>query len=280
MRTDFIPKHIRIDTAELIDLLVGSMQDVRDLKAFIECDDAPDGIVWDLPGLTDKGDFFKALSHLVPEDRLRSLGDRNTATAFLKTAYWSNLTKLGKHAHCRLRLEHNGMLFNNLIETDGYSVSLNYCAEAKFGKTRFDSGGGRKKEKKVDPFDAPTDLLVRERKRLLNDPNVILIGCDPGKDNLVTFTDGTTFLKYTRLMRSRESCSTRHKHELHTALNRQATADFTYHELQTSLATGSHRSCNTQRYITYLQLRPQALFVLRTKSCTFPPKGEWCNLYA
>ena len=230
LTTSSIPGHIRIDTTSLIDLLIASKDDVCVLKTTLEAtpmtmefgDAATSSSTaarnWCLPKLTGKGQLFDDLSTLVPETVATEVAGKPLTSSFFKTALWQQLTKLGTNKHAGLthttsnRKEHTTMVFNNVIDTDGFSVSLHYVDRSLFGQTRFNGGFKLlKASQKVQGAAEKnrggrylTSLTNAERAELLNGTGSKL-GADPGKQVLLCISNGTRTLRYTRAQQQFES---------------------------------------------------------------------------
>ena len=158
-RSSFIPAHVRLDTVGLMDLLVDcdEQHDGALLKASLESLDMP-GLgsspptKYSLPGLmtrpkkagelpkVSKAMLYVDLSKLVPPEQTEPVrADAARQSVAFKTAIWRSLTKIdptNKHAG----LEYDDLVFNNVIDTDGYSVSLHYVSRSLHGLTRFNGG--------------------------------------------------------------------------------------------------------------------------------------------
>lgn len=292
-RTSFVPAHIRLDTVGLIDLLVAAdTDDTTILKAALEGLDMPsrDGsssdTKYDLPGLVPKGDASRRASKAQLYVDLASLVSPALVErvqrepvkegAAFKTAIWRCLTKLGaagnKHAH----LAYDGLVFNNVMDTDGVSVSIHYVAPSLYGVTRF-NGGFRaiktcqrsqaaaekaKGETYVTSLPAPQRSALLERR-----DGGRLLSCDPGKDVLALVTDGCgKVVTYTAAQRRFESGAKAHARELRRLLDvRKTPSSRTAGELLRSIGTVSDRpdaprsssakSCMSATYENYLRTR-------------------------
>jgi len=235
-KTDFVPGHIRLDTAGLIDLLVADADGALLVKAELEGMDMPflDGDVgpvkYDLPGLLvtgkkktsapqpSKGRLYVGLDQLVSPDLVtRVQSDVIKHAASFKTAVLQCLTKLGINKHVPT-VYHNDMVFNNVIDTDGVSVSLHYVSPSMFGLTRFNGGFRKLKEaqrsqvrcEKAKGATYVTDLSDDERRAVLCDSGK-KASCDPGKACIACLTDGSgKTLSYTSAQRRVESGAKAH----------------------------------------------------------------------
>ena len=156
-RTSFVPAHIRLDTIGLIDLLVADADDTLLLKAALEELDMPGSssgtTKYDLPGLmpplkkgeasqhASKAMLYVDLVKLVSpalQARVRQEPIRHGAA--FKTAVWRCLTKLGAASNKHASLAFMELVFNNVIDTNGTSVSAHYVSPALHGVTRFNGG--------------------------------------------------------------------------------------------------------------------------------------------
>ena len=243
-RTSFVPSHVRIDTGGLIDLLVDGADDTLVLKAALEDSDMPGddaadpepgpsrvrpAVKYELPGLMTrppKGGEPKASKAMLYTDlgtlvspRLAELVRREPAkhAVAFKTAIWRCLTKLGSNKH--VGVEHMDLVFNNVIDTDGHSVSLHYVSRSLHGLTRFNGGfkalvtsqRRQGREEKAKGATYVTSLPEAERAALLGGT---IVACDPGKASLATVTDGWgRVVSYSAAQRRAESGSLAHARE-------------------------------------------------------------------
>jgi hypothetical protein len=149
-RTSFVPSHVRIDTTCLVDLLIQDASDMIRLKEMLEKtrmprlpgDDVPP--MYELPGLINggkvtcsKGKMFDSLGSLLSSRLVsRFKQDEGFHSSEFKTAVWCCLTE-NKHASLT---DHQGLVFNNIMDTDGVSVSLHYVQGSMKGVTRYSKG--------------------------------------------------------------------------------------------------------------------------------------------
>ena len=246
-RTSFVPSHVRLDTNGLIDLLVDDADDMPVLKAALEdsampADEfsAPESgpsaavIKYELPGLMSrppKGGVPKVCKAMLYTDLKGLVSPRlaetvrkepaKHAVAF-KTTIWRCLTKLGSNKHAAV--EHKDLVFNNVIDTDGHSVSLHYVSRSLHGLTRFNGGfkalvtsqRRQAREEKARGATYVTSLTEAERVALLErrDGGGSIAACDPGKKSLATVTDGWgRVVSYSAAQRRVESGSRKHARE-------------------------------------------------------------------
>ena len=249
-RTSFVPSHIRLDTAGLIDILVADADDTLLLKAKLEGMDMPASgassvagpssaveaavpTKYELPGILvasaakkakgiaptpSKAQLYIDLTKLVSPrlvDRVK-LDPALQASAF-KTAIWRCLTKLGATRHATT--ERLGMVFNNVIDTDGYSVCVHYVTPSLYGLTRFNGGFAKLKAsqkaqvhcEKAKGATYATSLPEQERVALLDGA---VLAADPGKGRLLCVTDGKgKVVSYSGAQRRVESGARAHAKE-------------------------------------------------------------------
>jgi hypothetical protein len=251
LRTEFVPKHIVLDTAGLIDLCV---KDANRLRSDLELRTGHD-----LGKFTDKGSFYKNPSKLVEGVC------KDTFHAEFKTAMWESLTKMGQGKN--EVIGQDGLRFNNLILTNGYKASLVYVDESSYYTKRYEKGVKKRREV-VEPFAYIQNLTEGERQSLLED-NIVRLYCDPGKGNLVTIGTGEKRLNsekkridktvcYTGVQRRAETSQKRNREEHDKWLDMARTSDgMTVREVLGALnETGaSSKSCFTECLGRYLQLR-------------------------
>ena len=295
-RTSFVPSHIRLDTVGLIDLLVADGDETMLLMAQLEELDMPPSlssssstenpIKYDLPGLlpprkncetpqASKAMLYVDLAKLVAPalaDRVRQ--DPIGQGAAFKTSMWRCLTKLGSANNKDACLTFAELVFNNVIDTDGVSVSVHYVSPSLYGSTRFN--GGFKAIKASQRTQAATEkakgatyvtsLSEAERAALIERRGGRLLSCDPGKGVLAAVTDGEgRFVTYTAAQRRAESGAQRRARELRRLLDvRQAPGSPTAGELQRRIGVdpnqpdaraASSKSCEQSSYELYLRTR-------------------------
>jgi hypothetical protein len=202
-RTSFVPSHVRIDTTCLVDLLIQDASDMIRLKEMLEKtrmprlpgDDVPPR--YELPGLinTDKrgkvtcskGKMFDSLGSLLSSRLVsRFKQDEGFHSSEFKTAVWCCLTKIG--------------VFNNIMDTDGVSVSLHYVQGSMKGVTRYSKG----------------DLTESERDDIMkmydvDENKTKIISGDPGKGVILHATNGKKSVRYTASQRWVESGACRNR---------------------------------------------------------------------
>ena len=290
-RTSFVPAHIRLDTIGLIDLLVADADDTLLLKAALEELDMPGSssgtAKYDLPGLMSplkKGetsqhaskammyvDLVKLVSPAL-EARVRQEPIRHGAA--FKTAVWRCLTKLGAASNKHASLAFMELVFNNVIDTNGTSVSAHYVSPALHGVTRFNGGFKAIKvcqrsqvaAEKAKGATYVTSLPAPQRAALLERRDGRLLSCDPGKGALAVVTDGSgKVVSYTAAQRRVESGAKEHARELRRLLDvRESPARRTAGELLRSIGAvpnqpdaqnSSSKSCVQATYEHYLRTR-------------------------
>ena len=277
MRTTFIPCHMTLDTQGLLDLLVKDQDTVEQLKWQLEVTpiEPTSETTFDLPGLQTKRDVFKAFKEVSTAAQARLV-----APHVYRSAIWTTLTKMGTSKHAPL--ESDGKVFNNMIETDGYAVSIHYCVEALKGTTRYDSQRPKQDKKqqqkgevackgkgKGDEFGYVQHLSTGGRQALLADHSTgqaNLVAADPGKGNILTLCGRgrqgeARVVRYSYAQRRVESYLKRNKQERVRILNRPSTrgdaASPSYHALSSRLGgdEASSRSCWPERFGNYLRNR-------------------------
>ena len=111
--------------------------------------------------------------------------------------------------HIKYNKEYYNNYFDYKIRTDGVSCGLIFIRKDLFGKTlpREKKMGEEKSYRYIDDLSDSDLIYLREK--------VNIIGCDPGKRNLVTMIDSTgSTLGFTSVQRQHESKATRCKEVL------------------------------------------------------------------
>jgi hypothetical protein len=322
-RTSFVPCHIRIDTNGLLDLLIDDQAALELLKAQLEemrmpdvgdssgCgrgggggDGSSDAPTWNLSGMEtkhsktgkitlSKASLYGSLRSIV-DPSLRSRIDRDPArhVSEFNTAVWRCLTKLGGNKHAGV--EYRGLLFSNMIDTDGVAVSMHYVSNELRGVTRFNGGFAKLKAIKRDETAAEeargaryiTKMSEAERHGLmlqLRNSGAKLVSCDPGKGVLASVGDGKRSVRYTAAQRRVESGAARHKQQADGMLAQRCEGDVrgrTFSELARSIGGSRdagdgqqqqqqqqrrcHQTCITARFCAYLEARRRVAEQLNT----------------
>lgn len=265
LRPSFVPRSIHLDSQGLLDVLVQSNDQALLLKGIVE-EDFGQG----LPGVRGKNDFNKSVTKLVaPGEQVVG----SSAPGRLRTCVWRGLTKIGRHRH--LPLEYKGLCFNNMITTDGYSVSAHYVPAEKVGATRYNNdkdGASSSKQRKQavkDPCKPGFPKLTKAAASELLDPaRTRVLSADPGKGVLLEVVEAVhdhdgrprkyNALRYTAKQRRFESSQTRNNKEALKVCNRGPPGqELSYKALATSLGEDncSHKSCTHTCYVGYLKRR-------------------------
>lgn len=188
--SSFIPMHIRLDTSGLSQLLM-SFDKIEDFKKLYEIEHP--GVVLNMRSKGDMLSKFEKLFGRPPAS--------NAEAGLFATDLWAFITNLKT---CKQWKEMNNIVykkqkrsytFDNSIVTDGVSVSFQVIEQSVFGRKQL---SGRKK--KTKPEDENVVELPKEDWK-----NSKLLGCDPGKRDILTITDGFTTLRYTRGQRDQDT---------------------------------------------------------------------------
>lgn len=241
LRTEFTPKHILLDTVALMDMLVTDVQSFRKQMEVITGKD--------LEKLKNKGHFYKKISNSIDD-----VDPKKFDTEF-KTSVWTVLAKLGND---KAPLQWLGLRFNNVIQTDGYKVSLLYVDEQTYYENRFETGVKKRKEQEEEEFSYVHKLDPDERNKLLTE-EIIRLFSDPGKGSIATIGDGERkgkHIRYTAVQRRFESKQKRNKKELDRLLDFRSRNGQTIREISANLTheEASSKSCGP-RYLQYLERR-------------------------
>jgi hypothetical protein len=319
LRTSFIPGHIQMDTQCLWDLTVNGNDELTAVLDKMQRTSMAPGIpstsggcssaasssqgppLYKLPGWTiaandrkvvippkvQKGNAMAALVDIVaPELVERVMADPVHAAAHYRTSLWRCLTKLGSSenvaATCLHRDEQGQqqmMVFNNVIDTDGVSVSIHYVKPELYGQTRFNGGFKVRKTSQKQQKQAAkcagssyiTALDEEQRLALLGSGRQFAF-VDPGKKAIVVARQGRKTVTYTSRQRCAESGQTKHRLELQRRLRTVGEGQHhSYKDIQARIGIiqedpehrRSHSSCVTSRFGEYLQTRRAVSDVLR-----------------
>lgn len=199
----FVPMHIRLDTSGISQLLMNNER----IKLFKEIYEAEQNVSLNM---SSKADMLSSFKKLFGREATSKKEEGHYATSL-----WSFITNLQT---CRQwhDINHSNQdtewVFDNAVVTDGVSISFQVTKEEIFGRKAF----GRKKKKQNDNEDIEQNVeeeIKRSKKRKakqqptnaeVTKKNKIL-GCDPGKRDILTITDGYKTIRYTKGQRDQDT---------------------------------------------------------------------------
>ena len=283
LRKSWAPGHIRLDTPGMTEILLGDVNDIPRIRADLRFSPIS-GLgaqTWDLPLLKRKENLNWGLKRLcTPElyERLREDEQRNSA--LLKTEYWRSICCLDTNRHNKSR--YKGRVFNNMIDTDGYAVSMHFVPPHLHGATVYNGGKASSKRSSKPASDRMRvrrewpyvhELSEDKRAELLCHEN-LLAGVDPGKRDLVTVCDGArgARVRYSAVQRRWELFNKRHReqrlrllrsavpedcrfHDMRRLFDPGGTLATTYEGLQALLTDTTSRSCRCEVFARYVVRR-------------------------
>ncbi len=264
IRSQFFRKHITLDSKCVVDLLVDH-NFVKHLKSDLETSTFvvnKKEYDWQLPKLKTKGSLLMSVKELFPKDMkdIFTTKEWKTIGALLKTEIFTRIFKIGVRntKSPKLVLRDGTFVFNNHIDTDGYAVSVHYCEKSYYGE--------KYHPKPTKMKDLPyLTSLEKEKLEELQKKEYIVAG-DPGKGNIMAFTDGrkvssatnkTKMLYYTSAQRSQESYSIRNRKKLLKRLNFMDYNGRRYHEIQKNMSMHAKKSCHTSVFLEYIRKRKE-----------------------
>ena len=263
--SSWIPMHIRIDTSGLCQLLMDKAKilDFARLYAIEHPMEQP-------LKMTSKADLLSSFEKL----HGRKAKDREEEGQFA-TKLWSFITNLEK---CRQWKELSNLcqddkpsIFDNAVVTDGVSISFQMIEKSCFGrKERF-----KKKIKKKDDTKTDDTNIEKEGKAVVPiniSSSSKLLGCDPGKHDILAITDGITTIRYTKGQRQIDTLS-HVQRDISLSLRRKNNLeDFESKELNKY----SKKSCHINVFKHYCVARMSKK--QNAKSCTEKHSLESSNL--
>ena len=277
LRRDLIPKYARFDTCALIDVLVGTSDDMPDIAARLRFThvDGHGEQTWDLKPKATKMDLKQTPAKALDPVRFpEAVLEDPELTGKFKTALWKTLTHLGWDC-CRTPTEYKGLVFNGMIDTDGYAISAHYVERDAWGKSSFAKPKAPKKtaeEKKAEKAAEFEDLRTMpqaDRRPLLNGKRFQLLFCDPGKDDILYIGDGSRrpnrkgkalAIRYTKSQRRAETGLKRRTEQRARRLRREIPEKFAptferYIDAERSLIETPSNTCFLGRFKAYLAAR-------------------------
>ncbi len=305
-KAEIIPGHIRLETSGLVDLIVPGKERTLQLKLMLEelsmpeldSDNGP--VKYRLPGLlgltrkkgappevtASKTKLSSVLTDIIdPALAQRVSSDPQRHAAAFKTAVWSCLSKLGTNKHASTTYD-DGMVFNNVIDTDGVSASLHFVTPSLFGLTCHNGGlktikASQRAQSRGEKAKGATyikDLPDNDRLEILYGEET-KVNVDPGKGCIACASNGEgVVISYTSAQRRVESGAKDHARKCEAMLDVPLSASIggseesTARALQASIgrveaAAGtvsrSSRSTITDHYQHYLRTRLLVIDQLR-----------------
>jgi len=259
-RSSFVTKHVTIDTAALVDIVVAP-QGVPLAEVILRLEEGLGVPLRKKVGNINKGDLYGDPTKLV------STCDTNTFHAFFKRQLWVSLSNLGG---TKTPTEWQTLTFNNLITTNGYKVDMHFTDAASFTRKRFTKGEHNVRHSEDDGFTYVHELSETQRSLILEN-DLKCLSADPGKGIVAYFSDGKRKkeggrrLRYTATQRRFETSQKRNRAEMEKMLDVQDDAGGTYRQHVEALSSpdASGKSSSLRRFETYLVLRLRVTATLR-----------------
>ena len=234
--TSFIPAHIHIGTAAMVQLL-GSVADVKLFKARYDVEHNEDLKVKNLSDVCKS--FEKATGHApaTPEvgamyfTRLwEAVCSFDTKKAFRSLIAGTERLAPGAPrrpapGHPRGADDVDMWRFDNSIFTDGYSVSFCIVRSAALRKKDRFADRARKKKAKArakaegpppPEFEVLSPVTAPSLSHLLDIERYKLVAVDPGKGAIVAVNDGAQVVAYTSAQRARDTRTAQHSYRANT----------------------------------------------------------------
>lgn len=244
--SSFVPMHVRLDTSGLSQLLMDKDR-IQDFKSLYETEH-PGTIL----AMKTKADMLSSFEKLFGRPAAS-----NKEAGLYATDLWAFLTQLKTCKHWEelqgtirkndpKRVE---WVFDNAVVTDGVSISFQVIDRSCFGRKTL---AGRKKvgERVEDADKEPSFEDSIDTKELAG---YKVLGCDPGKHDILAITDGHTTLRYTKGQRNQDIFRSAQTKE---TLKRKRSAGLETYETQV-LNQYPKRSCHPEVFKRYAFLRKQ-----------------------
>ena len=239
--SSFVPMHIRIDTSGLSQLLM-TKDRIDDFKRFYL---AEFGVRLNIK---NKGDMLASFEKIFGRK-----ATSNREAGLYATEMWGFLTNLKT---CRQWKELDGVvrkndpkgtqwMFDNAIITDGVSISFQVIDSSMFGRKIFSD---RKRRVAYEETNDEEDSkpVIREDLKASK-----LLGCDPGKRDILAITDGIKTICYTKGQRDMDTHKTT---RLRTSLKRRRGCGLEEYETQV-MNRFQKRSCHPEMFRRYASSR-------------------------
>lgn len=207
--SSFVPMHIRLDTSGIAQLLMNKER-IKDFKTLYEIEHPGD-----ILNMNTKGDMLSSFRKLLNREPI----DREE-TGWFATNIWNFLTNIetcrqNKEVY-RVDKKNVEWVFDNAIVTDGISISIQVIDRKEFGRKTL---SGRKAKKENTEY-------VEIEPEIINIENYKVISCDPGKKDILAFSDGIDTLTYTRGQRNNDTFVATRKKELLKRKRKQGIEEF------------------------------------------------------
>lgn len=183
--SSFVPMHIRLDTSGLSQLLMDNKK-IEDFKQMYSAF-YPDLTL----NMKSKADMLSSFEKLV--GRKENTKEESGLFATHLWDYMTNLTSCDQFKELYKSIKGTEWMFDNAVVTDGITVSFQIIQRSVFGRKCLT---GRKKAKE------DVEEEIREPVKVLDHQKVL--GCDPGKRDLLAITDGFKTITYTKGQRDQD----------------------------------------------------------------------------
>jgi hypothetical protein len=204
--SSFVPIHIRIDTSGIAQLLMNK-EKIADFKTLYELEHPGDNL-----NMSTKGDMLSSFSKLLNREPVNK-----EETGWFATNIWNFLTNLET---CRQNKEvykidkkNVEWVFDNAIVTDGISISMQVIDRKAFGRKTLSGRKVKKENIEIIP-------------EIINIDNYKVISCDPGKKDILAFSDGIDTITYTRGQRKKDTHVAIREKELLKRKRKEGIEDF------------------------------------------------------
>lgn len=243
--SSFVPMHIRLDTSGLSQLLM-TKDKIEDFKTFYL---AEHGVSLNMK---TKGDMLSSFDRLFGR-----APSSNREAGLYATEMWSYLTNLKTCRHWKeldgvVRKndpKHIRWVFDNAVVTDGISISFQVIDNSLFGRKMLT--GRKKVGDRVK--DSSTNSDFKESVQVEELINSKVLGCDPGKRDILAITDGYKTICYTKGQRDKDTFKNA---RLKVALKRKQSLGLEVYETQI-MSRFQKRSCHPGIFHRYACLRKQ-----------------------
>lgn len=235
--SSFVPMHVRIDTSGLSQLLMtkAKIDDFKNLYS-IEHD------LKEPLKISNKADLLSSYQKIHGKK-----ADSKYEEGIYATELWSYLTNLKtckqwKELDTEIKRSKDSKaikwMFDNSILTDGTSISFQVIDKKCFGRKELykKKSESLKDVKKTEPTDFSKSKVI---------------GCDPGKKDILTLTDGYRTIRYTKGMREQDTLRRIRTSEL---LSRRKKSNIEEYET-TILNKACKRSCIFDTFVQYIVAR-------------------------
>lgn len=244
----FVPSHIHLDTPGLLQLLVTDATVLNDLKVFYKQETS---LELKCKGKVDVCSSYEKLTGDKDPDGEKGAEHFTTMWKFFCRFEDPRYKELLSTTRKSSKGELVEWAFNNFISTDGVSMSAVLCKKSEKRIQEYNSKRKKATLFKKREFQNIQGLESTKMVEILDTKKYLVISIDPGKNNIITASNGQETFKYTSKQRQKDM-KLKKRAEKHNQKVNELPA--LYRE---DLATTNSSSCYPQNFCEYVKRKFQ-----------------------